>query len=112
MQSCLRPLCAVDERLLALMGSTNKVPICLSGCEAFDFGWVVLVPGLTVSPSHRVVLTSWLFLKVPAFQFVLGGKLWRVSVLVDIAACHDRPNDTRYFVRERDGGHAHRFARQ
>jgi hypothetical protein len=29
------------------MESANKVPFCLSGYDAFDIRWVVLVPGLT-----------------------------------------------------------------
>jgi hypothetical protein len=34
-------------KLLALMGSANKVPICFAGYDASDIAWVVLVPGLT-----------------------------------------------------------------
>lgn len=29
------------------MESTNKVPFCFSGYDAFDIRWVVPVPGLT-----------------------------------------------------------------
>ena len=46
-QSSVRPVDAANERLLALMGSANKVPICLSGYDASDRRRVVLVPGLT-----------------------------------------------------------------
>ena len=37
------------------MSSANKFPLCLSGCDALDIRWVVLVPGLTGLPSqsHR-----------------------------------------------------------
>jgi hypothetical protein len=34
-------------KLLALMGSANKVPICFAGYDAFDIAWVIPVPGLT-----------------------------------------------------------------
>jgi hypothetical protein len=34
-------------KLLALMGSANKVPICFAGYDASDIAWVVPVPGLT-----------------------------------------------------------------
>lgn len=37
------------------MESANKVPFCLSGYDASDCPWVVLVPGLTgiAIMSHR-----------------------------------------------------------
>lgn len=38
---------AVDIGLLALTGSANRVPFWFSGYDAFDFYWVVPVPGLT-----------------------------------------------------------------
>jgi hypothetical protein len=52
---------------LALMVCTDKVPFCLSGCDALDICRVVLIPSLTGSPSHRIVLATsglvfaWLF---------------------------------------------------
>jgi hypothetical protein len=42
-----RPVCAVSERLLALMESANRVPFCFAGYDAFDVRRVVPVPGLT-----------------------------------------------------------------
>jgi len=39
-------------KLLALMGSANKVPICFAGYDAFDIAWVVPVPGLTGFRHH------------------------------------------------------------
>jgi hypothetical protein len=47
-----------DEALLALMGSANKVPYCLAGYEALVIRWVVLIPGLTGSPSPRIALAT------------------------------------------------------
>ncbi len=47
------------ERLLALMGSANKVPFCFAGCDAFDIRWVVPVPGLTgIAITSRRSATS------------------------------------------------------
>jgi hypothetical protein len=40
------------------MVSADKVPFCLSGCDALDIRRVVLIPGLTGSPSHRIVLAT------------------------------------------------------
>jgi hypothetical protein len=58
MQTCLRPFGAADERLLALMGSANKVPYWNAGFDALATGWVVLIPGLTGSPSPRIALAT------------------------------------------------------
>ena len=46
-QSSVRPVGAAAKGLLALMESANRVPFCLSGCDAFDKTRVVPVPGLT-----------------------------------------------------------------
>ena len=43
---------------LALMVCTDKVPFCLSGCDALNIGRVVLIPSLTGSPSYRIVLAT------------------------------------------------------
>ena len=43
---------------LALMVCTDKVPFCLSGCDALDICRVVLIPSLTGLPSHRIVLAT------------------------------------------------------
>jgi hypothetical protein len=43
---------------LALMVCTDKVPFCLSGCDALDIGRVVLISSLTGLPSHRIVLAT------------------------------------------------------
>jgi hypothetical protein len=46
------------ETLLALMESANKVPFWSAGYDALDMSWVVLVPGLTGLPSHRIALAT------------------------------------------------------
>src|SRR3712207_6474452 len=46
-QSSVRPVRAAAIGLVALMGSANRVPFCLSGCDALDKARVVPVPGLT-----------------------------------------------------------------
>jgi hypothetical protein len=43
---------------LALMVCTDKVPYCLSGCDALDIWRAVLNPSLTGLPSHRIVLAT------------------------------------------------------
>ena len=40
------------------MESVNWVPNCKTGCYALDIRWVVPVPGLTGTPSHRFALTT------------------------------------------------------
>jgi hypothetical protein len=45
-------------RPLALMVCTDKVPFCLSGFDVLDIRRVVLIPSLTGSPSHRIVLAT------------------------------------------------------
>ena len=53
------PACRCSRlRLLALMESANKVPFCSSGYDALDIDWVVLAPGLTGLPSHRIALAT------------------------------------------------------
>jgi hypothetical protein len=65
-QSCVRPVGAV-HMTAGLDGMQDKVPFCLSGCDALDICRVVLIPSLTGSPSHRIVLATsglvfaWLF---------------------------------------------------
>jgi hypothetical protein len=55
----LCPACSRGHRPLALMVSADEVPFCFAGFEALDSRQVVLVPGLTGSPSfHRVLATS------------------------------------------------------
>lgn len=48
-------LCVRSKRLLAMMGSANKVPFYFAGYNAFDVEWAVLIPRLTgiVITSHR-----------------------------------------------------------
>ena len=56
------PACSCSRsKLLALMGSANKVPICFAGYDASDIAWVVPVPGLTglaitSRRSHNLVM--------------------------------------------------------
>jgi hypothetical protein len=40
------------------MVCTDEVPFCLSGFDALDIGRVILIPSLTGSPSHRIVLAT------------------------------------------------------
>ncbi len=40
------------------MVSVNLVPICKTGFYALDIRWVVLIPGLTGTPSLRFALTT------------------------------------------------------
>ena len=54
----LCPACWCGHRPLALMVSADKVPFCFAGCDALDIRRVVLIPGLTGSPSHRIVLAT------------------------------------------------------
>src|SRR5215217_1453163 len=55
----LCPACSRGHRPLALMVSADEVPFCFAGFDALDIPQVVLVPGLTGSPScHRVLATS------------------------------------------------------
>jgi len=52
------------------MVSADKVPFCLSGCDTLDMSRVVLIPGLTGSPSHRIVLaTSEAGIGSPGFSY-------------------------------------------
>jgi hypothetical protein len=41
------------------MVSADKVPFWFSSFEALDIRRVVLIPGLTGSPSHRIVLATY-----------------------------------------------------
>jgi hypothetical protein len=43
------------------MVCTDKAPFCLSGCDALDVRWAILFPSLTGSPSHRIVLATYVF---------------------------------------------------
>ena len=53
------PACSRGHNPLALMGSADEVPFCFAGFDALDIPQVVLVPGLTGSPSlHMVLATS------------------------------------------------------
>jgi len=54
-QSCVRPVGAVLKPL-ALMVSVDRVPICFAGSNTLDIGRAVPIPGLTGSPSCRIVL--------------------------------------------------------
>src|SRR5215217_9412623 len=55
----LCPACSRGHRPLALMVSADEIPFCFAGFDALDIPQVVLVPGLTGSPSfHRVLATS------------------------------------------------------
>lgn len=115
MQTCLRPMRATDKWLLALMGSANKVPNRISGSDALAAGWGVLVPGLTGSPSHRIVLAIFsgaLPLCVAQTVMRLCHERRQMLATVGVAACHDRPNDARSFVGERNGGDANRLSRE
>lgn len=42
-----------------MMVSADEVPICLAGHDALDLSWVVLVSGLTGSPSVHIVLATY-----------------------------------------------------
>jgi hypothetical protein len=71
-------------KLLALMGSANKVPICFAGYDAFDIAWVIPVPGLTgfaitsrrsynlIEPIDRLELIS-VSMSRPSAQLTLQG---------------------------------------
>jgi hypothetical protein len=48
-QSCVRPVAAV-HMTAGLEVCTDKVPFCLSGCDAPNIRRVVLIPILTGSP--------------------------------------------------------------
>ena len=39
-------------------GIRGQGPILFSGCDTLDIRRVVLIPGLTGSPSHRIVLAT------------------------------------------------------
>ena len=102
-------------RLLALMGSANKVPVCSAGSDASDLYWVVPVPGLTglaITSRRSHNLTEPI---IPARSLMLSGSSRQrrhMTGLVSLPARHDGPDNTRHLVRHRHACHPYRLAGQ
>ena len=100
-------------RLLALMGSANKVPICFAGYDASDIRRVGPVSGLTgfaitslrsynfMEPIGRLELD---FASRSRFSVATALRCQDrgVAGLIRLPASHDRPDHAGHFV-----GHGH-----
>jgi hypothetical protein len=112
-QSSVGPVDAVDFGLLALMGSANRVPLCLSDCDASGIPWVVPAPGLTglaITSRHSRNLEQ---------PGVTRLNLLSLAQLVSGCVCamgfsahHQRPNDPRHLVGHGGGRGPHRLSHQ
>src|SRR6185295_13930422 len=97
------------------MVSADEVPFCFAGCDALDSRRVVLIPGLTGSPSHRIVLTT----SEAGFDSLGSGECsisgycaGRLTRAINLAARHDRPDNTCRLIGQRDRDQASRLSRQ
>src|SRR5688572_14748261 len=108
-------------RLLALMGSANKVPICFAGYDASDIRRVGPVSGLTgfaitslrsynfMEPIGRLELD---FASRSRFSVATALRCQDrgVAGLIRLPASHDRPDHAGHFVGDGYTGHTCWFA--
>lgn len=94
------------------MESANRVPIGLSGYDAFDSPWVVPAPGLTglAITSHRAY--NIVKLISSAKLSLLSCQHWGVMGLIDLPPRHERPSDPGHLVRHGDRRDPHGLAGQ
>ena len=94
-------------KLLALMGSANKVPICFAGYDAFDIAVGCPCPGLTglaitsrrsynlIEPIDRLELIS---ASMSRLLRNLRCKVRSMTRLIGFAARHDSPHHAGHLV--------------
>src|ERR1700712_3391805 len=91
------------------MVSADEVPFCFAGFDALDIRRVVLVPGLTGSPSrHMVLATS--FARPRLILTSSGRRRAGCRRPIDFASDHDGPDCPGRSVRHGDGRESERLA--
>ena len=97
------------HRPLALMVSADEVPFCFAGFDALDSSRVILVPGLTGSPSHHMVLAT-SSRDTALIETSSGRCRAERRRSVDVATHHDGPDHSRRPVRQRNRDEPGRLA--